>query len=100
MPKPVVVVSHFKIKEGKLDGLKKIFPEVLETLKVEKPRTTAQLAYVDEAGTRVSIVHVFADADVMDQHFERAEERTKTAYEFMDPAGWEIYGTPSVLPSR
>ena len=64
-------------------------------LEAEKPRTTAQLAYLDDAGTKVSIVHVFTDADTMDLHFRGAEERSRAAYEFMDPAGWEIYGTPS-----
>jgi hypothetical protein len=95
MTGPIVFVSHFEIKEDKLDGLKHRFPEVLEMLEAQKPRTTAQLAYLDDAGTKVSIVHVFADADVMDLHLQGAEERSRAAYEFMDPAGWEIYGTPS-----
>ncbi|HZB04113.1 MAG TPA: hypothetical protein VE737_07310 [Actinomycetota bacterium] len=95
MTEPIVFVSHFRIKDGKLDGLKQLFPEVLEMLEAEKPRTTAQLAYLDDAGTKVSIVHVFTDADTMDLHFRGAEERSRAAYEFMDPAGWEIYGTPS-----
>jgi hypothetical protein len=53
------------------------------------------LAYLDDTGTEVSFVHVFTDVDVMDLHFQGAEERSRAAYEFMDPAGWEIYGTPS-----
>lgn len=53
------------------------------------------LAYVSEDGTRVTIVHVFADADSMDLHVEGAEERTRTAYEFVEPRGFEIYGMPS-----
>jgi hypothetical protein len=95
MTEPVVFVSRFRVKEGKLDGLKKEFRGVMQMLEAEKPRTTAQLAYLDDTGTKLSIVHVFADADTMDSHFEGAEERSKAAYEFMDPAGWEIYGTPS-----
>jgi hypothetical protein len=31
----------------------------------------------------------------MDLHFEGAEERSKLAYEFLEPRGWEIYGRPS-----
>jgi quinol monooxygenase YgiN len=95
MTEPIVFVSHFRVKEDKLDGLKRSFREVLEMLEAEKHRTSAQLAYLDETGTRVSIVHVFADADTMDLHFQGAEERSRAAYEFMDPAGWEIFGTPS-----
>jgi hypothetical protein len=95
LSEPIVFVSHFRVKEDKLAQLKKESREVLEMLEAEKPRTTAQLAYLDDSGTKLSIVHVFADADTMDIHFQGAEERSKAAYEFMDPAGWEIYGTPS-----
>jgi hypothetical protein len=31
----------------------------------------------------------------MDLHFEGAEERSAAAYEYLDPASWEIYGRPS-----
>jgi hypothetical protein len=31
----------------------------------------------------------------MDLHFQGAEERSGATYAFMDPAGWEICGTPS-----
>jgi hypothetical protein len=51
MTEPVVFVSRFRIKEGKLDGLKKQFRKVMEMLEAEKPRTTAQLAYLDDTGT-------------------------------------------------
>jgi hypothetical protein len=95
MSDPIVFVSHFTIKEGKLDGLKQFSRVVLETLEADKPRTTAQLAYLNDSGTKLSFVHVFADADAMDLHIQGAEARSGAAYEFMDPAGWEIYGTPS-----
>jgi quinol monooxygenase YgiN len=95
MTEPIVFVSHFRIKEDKLDGLKQLSKEVLERLEADKPRTTAQLAYLNDSGTNMSFVHVFSDANAMDFHFEEAEERSGAAYEFMDPAGWEIYGTPN-----
>ena len=95
MTEPIVFVSHFRVKDDKLNDLKQQFREVLEMLEAEKTRTTAQLAYLDDTGTRLSIVHVFSDAYTMDVHFQGAEERSKAAYEFMDPAGWQIYGTPS-----
>jgi quinol monooxygenase YgiN len=95
MTEPIVFVSHFIVKEDKLNELRQQFREVLEMLEAEKASTTAQLAYLDDTGTKLSIVHVFADADMMDIHFLGAQERSKAAYEFIDPAGWEIYGTAS-----
>jgi quinol monooxygenase YgiN len=95
MTEPIVFISHFRIKAGQLDAFRTYFREGATGLQAEKPRTVAFLAYADEAGTRVSIVHVFPDADAMDLHVEGAAERSRAAYEFMEPDGWEIYGAPS-----
>jgi hypothetical protein len=51
MTEPIVFVSHFTVKEDKLNELKQQFREVLEMLEAEKARTTAQLAYLDDTGT-------------------------------------------------
>jgi hypothetical protein len=95
MPEPVVFLSHFKVKEGKLDELKRLAAEVERSLREDKPRTAAWLVYLDEDGTKVTFVHCFPDADSMDLHFEGSDERTAAVYEFVEPDGSEIYGQPS-----
>lgn len=95
MGDPIVFISHFTIKPGKLGDLKLLAQEVATRLEAEKPRTLVFLHYLDEGGTHVTFVHVFADPEAMDLHFEGAQERSRAALEFMDPNGWEIYGRPS-----
>src|SRR6266508_4263303 len=95
MSEPIVFMGHNQIKKGKLDDLTRVSGEVTTRLQAEKPRTLVFLAFVDEGGTRATFAHVFADAESMDLHFEGAEERSTAAYEYLDPAGWEIYGRPS-----
>ncbi|MBA3688764.1 MAG: hypothetical protein H0W81_08055 [Chloroflexi bacterium] len=95
MTHPIVFISHFRIRPGKLDGLRPHLREGSTGLQEQKPRTVAFLAYVDQTGMRATIVHVFPDAEAMDRHFEGSEERSRDAYEFLEPDGWEIYGTPS-----
>ena len=95
MSEPIVFISHFRVKPGQLDALKPYLREGSATLRADMPRTVAFLAYIDEPGTRASIVHVFPDSDAMDLHFEGAEDRSRGAYELLEPDGWEIYGTPS-----
>ncbi len=95
MSDPIVFISRFRIKKGKLAGFKQFFADGERLLKEEKPRTLVFLAYGDDNGQRVTIVHVFADADSMDLHVEGAEERSKAALEFLEPEGFEIYGSPS-----
>ena len=95
MSEPIVFISHNKMKEGKLDDFLKIQQEVIPLLREQKPDTVAFLAYTGEDGGEVSFVHVFPDAEAMDLHFQGADERSKRAYEFMQPISMEIYGSPN-----
>jgi len=95
MSEPIVFISHFRVREGKLDSLRQLSHVVTKRLETEKPRTLVFLAYLDDSGDRVSFVHVFGDAESMDLHFQGADERSKAAYELLEPEGWEIYGRPS-----
>ena len=95
MSEPVVFVSHFAVKEGALDDLKRMSGDTTERLREAKPRTVLFLSYLDEEGGRVSFLHAFPDADAMDEHFAGADERAAAAYEFIEPRGWEFYGKPS-----
>lgn len=95
MSGPIVFISHFRIKEGQSTGFERFFREGTAQLQQEKPQTLVFAAYSDEARTRASIIHVFADAQAMDVHVQGAEERSRAAYEFLEPQGFEIYGAPS-----
>ena len=95
MPEPVMFISHFGIKEGKLDDLRRHSADVMEQLREGKPRTVVFLAYLDEQGTEVSFLHAFPDAESMDLHFEGVDERVAAAYQYLEPRGWEIYGRPN-----
>jgi hypothetical protein len=95
MAEPITFISHFRVKEGKAQAVREMFAAGAAALAVAKPQTAAFLGYLDEEGTRLTIVHLFPDADAMDLHFEGADERSQAAYELFEPAGWEIYGTPS-----
>jgi len=95
MSDPIVFISHFRIKAEKIDALKGLASQTTEGLYGAKPQTLVYLAYVDEDRGVITFIHVFGDADSMDIHFEGADERARAAYEFMEPAGWEIFGGPS-----
>ena len=95
MSEPIVLISHNKMKEGKFDAFLKIQQESILLIREQKPDTVVFLAYAREDGGEVSFVHVFPDAEAMDIHFHGAAERSKKAYEFMQPKSFEIYGTPS-----
>ena len=95
MSEPIVFISHFKVKEGKLDGLKQFAEAMTEHIQAEKPGTLVFLQYLNEEGTEQSIVHVFPDADAFDQHSVGVAERAKAGFEFIEPISRELYGMPN-----
>ncbi len=95
MSKPIVYISHFRVKEGKLDSLIQLNQKVTEQIKTNKPGTVAFLQYLNEEGTELSIIHVFSDADSFDRHVAGVDERAKAAFEFVEPTRREVYGIPS-----
>ena len=95
MSAPIVFISHFKIKEGKLDDFKQHAQMVREHIKANKPGTVAFLQYLNEEETELSIVHVFPNAEAYDRHLEGMAERAKGAFEFIEPIRRELYGMPN-----
>jgi hypothetical protein len=95
MAEPVFFLSHFRIKEGQLDFVKQLTSQVAARLQSEKPRTVLFLSYLDADGGTISYLHAFANAESMDLHFAGADERSRAAYQYIEPLGWEVYGNPS-----
>ena len=95
MTGPIVFISHFKIKEGKLEDVKQLSENVSKFIEANKPGTAAFLQFTNADGSELSIIHVFPDADAFDKHNEGAGERSSKAFEFIVPTRREIYGIPS-----
>lgn len=95
MPTPIVFISNQRIKEGKLDEYEQYYRQVAEMTEANKPGTVAHLAYANEGGTAVSIVHIFPDAEAMEVHMRGVGELANKAYEYMEIVSFDIYGKPS-----
>ena len=91
---PITFISHFRVRPGRADDVRAMASMVSPQLELAKPSTVAFLPYLDDAGARFTIVHVFPDADAMRDHFAGARQRSAAAYELFEPAGWEVYGRP------
>ena len=95
MSEPIVFISHFNVREGKLQGFKQHAQMMVEYIQAEKPGTVAFLQYLNEEETELSIVHVFPDAEAYDRHLDGMGERAKGAFEFIKPIRRELYGMPN-----
>jgi len=93
MADPIVFISRHRIKPGKAEPMKALLAEIWSAMETEKPQTLMNLAYIDDEGTEITFMHAFADIDGMQLHWEGADARTSQAYEFIEPIGFEIYGS-------
>lgn len=95
MTKPIVFISHSRVRDGKVDGLRAFLSAGAPMLQDLKPLTLAFLPYLSEDGRELAIVHLFANAEAFDAHLEGVAERSGAADEFIESIGYEIYGRPS-----
>jgi hypothetical protein len=92
MSEPIIFISNQRVKEGKLEEYKLYYRQVAEQAKANKPGTVAHLAYLNEEGSELSIIHIFPDAEAMELHMKGVDELAKKAYEYVEILGFEIYG--------
>ena len=95
MSDPIVLISHSKVLQGKLEAFRELSRVVFQVMEAEKPGTVLHYGYVNEEETEIHFVHVFPDADAMDAHMIGAADRTGKATEFIETYKFEIYGTPN-----
>ena len=94
MTQPIVFISHSAIRDGRVEAFRDFIRRGAPELEADKPGTVAFLAYLDEAGSEASIVHVFPNADAMSAHLEGVRERSEEADAFIRTTAYEIYGSP------
>jgi len=95
MSEPIIFISNQRVKQGKLEGYKHYYRQVAEQAKANKPGTIAHIAYHNEEGTELSIIHIFPDAEAMELHMKGVDELAKKAFEYVEILSFEIYGKPT-----
>jgi hypothetical protein len=89
---PIVFISHNRVRPGMAQPLRDFLAAGAAGLADSKPMTKAFLAYLDAAGTRLTIVHAFHDAAGFAAHVEGSDDRSAVADAFIESASIEIYG--------
>jgi hypothetical protein len=102
MSKPLIFVSTWKIREGRLEDYKQFAKELMEHIKTREPQLIAFNMYFNEDETEMTSIQVHPDAASMDFHMQ---VMTKVVgedmvgwierAEFLEPKHIEIYGAPS-----
>ena len=102
LSEPLIYISTWRIKEGRLEDYKQFARELMEIVKAKEPQLIAFHVFLSEDGTEMSSVQVHPDAASMDFHMqvvtqalqEEMREWVERA-DFLEPKHIEIYGAPS-----
>ncbi len=102
MSKPLIFVSTWKIKEGRLEDYKQFAKEFMEHVKAKEPQLIAFNMYFNEDETEMTSIQVHPDAASMDFHLQVlakviGEDMIEwiDRADFLEPKQFEIYGIPS-----
>jgi quinol monooxygenase YgiN len=91
----IIMISRNRIKQGKAEEFAKHYLDSISPVEANKPGTLFQAAYTNKQGTELVILRVFKDGQAMDAHLEGADQRSPSAYQYIEPTAVEIYGSPT-----
>ena len=95
MPQPIVFIDSSEIREGKLEELKIALHDLVEFVESNEPRPLAYSVYLDESGTRMTVVQVHPDSASMEFHMKVAGPVFPKFVELVKLSSMDIYGTPT-----
>lgn len=96
MPGPFIYIGTYTIKSGKLEETKKALGELVELVEANEPRLIGFNVYLDEQGTKASLVQVHPDADSMEFHMKVISEHLTSCFDYLEAAVSEqVYGAPT-----
>jgi len=94
MSTPFVYVGTWTIKPGKLEEARKYFAEHVDLVETNEPRMIAFHFFLDEAGSKGSVVQVHPDAASMEFHMQLIAEHLSGAFDVIDAIESEQYFGP------
>jgi quinol monooxygenase YgiN len=95
MSQPLVYIDTSAVRPGKLEELRAAIAELASFVEENEPGLVSYSAYFDESETRMSVVHVHADAASLDFHLETAGPLFQRFAELVTLSSIDVYGEPS-----
>lgn len=98
MSKPLIVISTLKVKEGKLEDLKRYYKRILDIVETNEPRLIAFHGFLSEDGMEMTSIQVHPDTASMDFHMQVLRENWDESFSeygrMLEMTRIEYYGTP------
>jgi quinol monooxygenase YgiN len=91
MSGPFIYVGTTTIKPGKLEEARKNLAGVVDFVETNEPRMIAFHAFLDEEGSKLTIVQVHPDSASMEFHMQVNAKHFATAFDFLGASVSEQY---------
>jgi len=91
----IVFVDSSEIREGKLEELEVAIHDLVEFVESNEPRPIAYNVYLNESGSRMTVVQVHPDSASMEFHMEVAGPAFSKFVELIKLSTMDVYGKPS-----
>jgi quinol monooxygenase YgiN len=91
MSEPFIYIGTWTIKSGKLEEAKKFLAQHVDMIETNEPRLIAFHVYLDEEGSKASVVQVHPDSASMEFHMQVISEHVAGAFEYLEATESEQY---------
>jgi predicted metallo-beta-lactamase superfamily hydrolase len=96
MSAPLVYIGTYTIKNERLEEAKQRLGELVDLVETNEPRLIAFHVYLNQQGSKISVVQVHPDSDSMEFHLKIVSEHLTSAFEYLETTESEqLYGAPS-----
>ena len=95
MSEPIVVIDTSEILAGKLSEVETVIKEMAAFVESNELRPISYNVYLDEHGTRMTVVQVHPDSASMEFHMKVAGPAFRVFVELVKLSTMNIYGSPS-----
>lgn len=84
MGEPFIHVGTYSIKAGKLEEARRRIAELVDFVETNEPRMIAFHCFLDEEGSKLTIVQVHPDSASMEFHLQVNAKHFTTAFDYLD----------------
>lgn len=91
MAEPFIYIGTTTIKPGKLEEARKSIGELVDFVETNEPRMIAFHCFLNEEGTKLTIVQVHPDVASMELHMEINAKHFTTAFDYLESSVSEQY---------
>lgn len=99
MAEPLIFISKWKVKEGKLEDLVRYYKEILEIVEANEPQLIAFHGFLNEDGTEMTSIQIHPDTASQDFHMQVLRDNRDESFseyaQMLEGISFDYYGTPA-----